>query len=105
MKLYLTMFLVWLIALSLSGKNERVNNVTRVPVISIQEAIKLTEQYHDSSAMAAKPIYIDFAEYYAGNQKPYWKLGYRLKEYESGHFLIKLFMDGKIESDVIVKDG
>jgi len=77
----------------------------RVPVVSLEKAINLVRLNHQSSALSDKPIFIDLAQLKCVNNIHTWHIGYRLKAYESGHFIVKVSMDGSLTTGKVIKDG
>jgi hypothetical protein len=76
----------------------------REPAISIVKAIELVMNHHKEADDAIKPVFVDEATY-VRDGKGYWKIGLRLKAYESGHLYYKVDEQGKVSSHSVVKDG
>lgn len=110
MRNFKSLLIVSIVIFSLVGnvlakRKEHIPNSERVPAISIEKAIAIVNQHHETGALSEKKIYIDEAVLLRREGNYYWKVGYRLQAYESGHFYVKVFMDGKIETGPVVKDG
>lgn len=77
----------------------------REPAISIVKAIELVVTHHNKEADdAIKPVFVDEAVY-VRDGKGYWKIGLRLKAYESGHLYYQVDARGKVRGLAVVKDG
>ncbi len=72
----------------------------REPAISLEKAINIAKKYNPSSAKS----FIDIVTLECKAKIASWKVGFRLKEYKSGHFVVTIYMDGTTKI-TITKDG
>ena len=72
----------------------------RAPAINLTDAIDLAKKNNPSLSES----FIDSAELKCENKMASWEIGFRFKEYETGHFIVIIQMDGSVRSTV-VKDG
>jgi len=75
----------------------------REPVIKYIQATKLAQKSLERHIPIGS-TFIDLAELNCKNKAHFWGIGFRRKAYESGHFLIRVNMDGTTKMSV-VKDG
>ncbi len=52
-----------------------------------------------------KPIFIDEIIFVREAENPYWKVGVRNTERETGHLFYAVSSEGKVTSHSVVKDG
>ena len=81
---------------------QKISNICspRVPIIELEQALKLAKQSINNNGKH----FVDYIELKCDENKAYWNIGFRLRTYQSGHLIIKLFMDGAITTSVS-KDG
>lgn len=73
------------------------------PVIEYSEAITIAKK-SQARYFPTDGSFIDLVKLDCKNKKHIWVVGFRRKEYESGHLLIYVYMDGSTKTSV-VKDG
>ncbi|MBL4588865.1 MAG: hypothetical protein JKY11_02145 [Alphaproteobacteria bacterium] len=103
MKIFITTLILLFTAQPALAKSERVSSQIcepRVPTLSRDNAIVIAKDHNASASIS----FIDEVVLVCENNSYSWKIGFRLKEYESGHFIVLVDMDGKATSTV-VKDG
>ncbi len=76
----------------------------RVPAISFNQAISIANKYISSQNISLKKNFIDYVSLECKESVHYWVVGYRLKEYETGHYIVYVYMDSSTKATV-VKDG
>jgi hypothetical protein len=76
----------------------------RIPAIDLNAATMIVIKNHTASGLSDKKIFFDEATLECSDQKYYWKIGYRLQAYESGHFYAEVSMDGAVNEGPVVKD-
>ena len=74
----------------------------RVPAIVYKEAVEIAEAHYRSTQQPA--AFIDEVMLQCKGQAYVWKVGFRLKKYESGQYVVYVSMDRSIKVSVI-KDG
>lgn len=72
----------------------------RIPALSLEQAIIIAKESNNLSDKS----FIDEASLKCENKTHSWRIGFRVKEHETGHFIVTVFMDGTIKTTV-VKDG
>lgn len=72
----------------------------RVPALDLEKAITIAREHNNLSEKS----FVDEAILKCENKTYSWKIGFRLKEHETGHFIVTVFMDGTAKITV-VKDG
>lgn len=77
----------------------------RVPPVTIESAVKLVYEFHEKSANALKPIFVDEATFVREEGTAYWKIGVRHTEFETGHLYYTVSTEGTVAMDSVVKDG
>lgn len=75
----------------------------RVPVLLSEEALEAASRQLKQT-QNIEEFFVDSILLKCENDRDFWEIGWRRKAYESGHFVIKVFTDGSIETK-IVKDG
>ena len=76
----------------------------RVPTITLEEALSIARKHVGSQWQDLQNIFVDVVSLECENNVHYWKAGFRLREYESGHWIVNIYMDGSI-TETVVKDG
>jgi len=76
----------------------------RVPTISFNQAISIANKYISSQKISFKKSFIDYVSLECKEAVRYWVVGYRLKEHETGHYIVHVYMDSSTKV-TIVKDG
>ena len=100
---YALLFVVCLSLVSpLNATSERME--PRVPPITAEDAIKLVYEFHKKESSASKPIFVDEAVFVRENNKSRWEIGTRFTEYESGHMIYNVFLNGVVEAGAAIKD-
>ena len=76
----------------------------RVPAISFDQAIEIANKYISSQKITLNKNFIDYVSLECKKNVHYWVVGYRVKEHETGHYIVYVYMDSSTKATV-VKDG
>lgn len=89
------------------AKAERTTGTTcesRVPKIEYSQAVKIA--LHNGGVLTPnlKDSFIDSISLECKENIQFWSIGFRQREYETGHYIVYVYMDGSVKNSV-VKDG
>jgi hypothetical protein len=104
--LIIIIFTIFVVENSLA-KAERAAVATcesRVPKIEYSQAVQIA--LHNGGVLTPnlKESFIDSISLECKENKQFWSIGFRQRKYESGHYIVYVYMDGSIKNS-IVKDG
>lgn len=101
-----TTHLIWLLVLlhsdAYAERGSGQHCVPRAPTIYYQEAIGIAVDYVNQYLEYEN--YIDMVELVCEKNRYSWRIGFRRQGYESGQFVVYVFMDKTIKTSAI-KDG